>query len=62
MRSFFPSLEIINAVTPDPSIFLRIAPSVAGTAAVNPNGIKMVKSTFSIKAKPVFRNGLESLP
>ena len=40
MISFFSLLEIINAVTPDPNIFLWIAASVADTAAVNPNGIK----------------------
>ena len=38
MISFIFSLEIINAVKPDPNIFLWIAASVADAAAVNPNG------------------------
>ena len=47
-------------------MFLWIAASVADTAAVNPNGIKMLLanglSTFHIKGKLVFSNGLKSLP
>ena len=39
MISFLSLLEIINAVVPDPHIFLRIAASVADATAVNPNGI-----------------------
>ena len=53
MISFISSLEI-NAVVPDPNIFLGIAASVVDAAAVNPNGIKTLLanglSTFSLKA------------
>ena len=50
----------------DPNIFLRIAASVAASAAaVYPNGIKTLLanglSTFSIKGNPVFSNGSERL-
>ena len=50
----------------DPNIFLRIAASVAATAAaVYPNGIKTLLancfSTFSIKGNPGFSNGPERL-
>ena len=74
MISFICSFEIINAVVreaksegqPDPNIFLRIASSVADTAAVNPNGNKRISSNdfniFLIKGKPVFSNGRRSLP
>ena len=50
MISLISSLEIINVLReaksggrePDPNIFLWVAASVADTAAVNPNGIKML--------------------
>ena len=67
--SFISSLEIINTVTPDPNIFLRIAACVinANDAAVfNPNDIKTLLAnglrTFPIKGNPVFCNGAKSLP
>ena len=51
---------------PDPNIFLRIAASVADTAAVNFNGIKTLLanglSAFPIKCNSVFGNGPKSLP
>ena len=61
MISFISSLEIINAVTPDP---------VADVAAVISNGIKMLLhnglNTFHtfkyIKYNSVFSNGPKSLP
>ena len=57
MISFISSLEIINAVTPDP---------VADVAAVISNGIKMLLhnglNTFPIKGNSVFSNGPKSLP
>ena len=34
------SFEIISEFLPDPKTFFRIVASVAGAAAVNPNGIK----------------------
>ena len=51
----------------DPNIFLRIAASVAASAAaVYPNGIKTLLanglSTFSIKGNAVFSMGPTSLP
>ena len=43
-----------------------MAASVAGAAAVNPNCIKTLLNTglctFPIEGKPVFSNGLKSLP
>ena len=64
--SFISSLKIINVVASDPNIFLRIATSVADTAAVNPNGIKTLLGTglsiFPIKDNPVFSNGSKFLP
>ena len=49
-----------------PKTFFLIAASVAVAAAVNPNGIKnrlaSALSTFFIKGKPFFSNGLENLP
>ena len=60
------SLEIIYVVIPDPKSFFWIATSVADAVAVNPNGIKTllasVFSTFFIKGKSVFSNGLWNLP
>ena len=61
---------MINAVIPDPNIFLWIAASLAAAAAaaaaVNPNGIKTLLATvlskFLIKDNSVFSNGLKSLP
>ena len=51
---------------PDPKIFFWTAGSVAGVAAVNPNGIKTFLAnglrTFFIKDNPVFSNGPKSLP
>ena len=41
MSSIF-LFKIINAVIPDPKVFLSIAASVTHTAAVNPNGIRTV--------------------
>ena len=59
------SLEIINPVPPDQSIFLWIAASVVA-AAVNPNGIKTLfvngLSTFPIKGNPFFSHGPKILP
>ena len=72
--SFISKFEIINGVIckakskgcPDLNRFLWIAASVADAVAVNPNDIKMLLanglSTFYIKWKPVFSNGLKSLP
>ena len=66
MISSISSLEIIYVVIPDPKSFFWIAASVADAAAVNPNGIKSllasVFSTFFIKWKSVFSNGLWNLP
>ena len=63
MIPFISSLEIVNVVIPDPTIFLWIPASVADAAAVNPNGIKMrltnSLSTFSIKGNPI--NGPKNL-
>ena len=60
------SLEIIYVLIPDPKSFFWIAASVADVATVNPNGIKTllasVFSTFFIKGKLVFSNGLWNLP
>ena len=53
------------AMRPDPNIFLWIAVSVDGAAAVNPNRIKIRLgndlSTFPIKGIPVFSNGPKSV-
>ena len=48
MISFISSLEMINVILPDLNILLRIAASVADTAAVNPDGIQilMVRINF----------------
>ena len=66
MISFISSLEIINVVQPDLNIFLWIPASVADTAAINPNGIKMLLaiglSTFPITYNPVFSNSPKILP
>ena len=66
MISFISSIEIIIAVIPDPNIFFWIAASLANADAVNPNGIKALLpsglSTFFIKCKLVFSNGLKRLP
>ena len=66
MISFISSFKIINAVIPDPNIFLSIAGSVADVAAFNPNGIKTILAsglgTFFIKGKPGFTNVAKSLP
>ena len=52
--SIISSLEIINVVEPDPNIFLLIAVSVAGAAAVNPDSMKTLfangLSTFLLKS------------
>ena len=52
------SLEGINVVIPDPTIFLQIAASVTNADVVNANGIKTLLasglSTFFLKGKPVF--------
>ena len=51
---------------PDPNTFLWIAVSVADSAAVNPNGIKILLasglSTFFIKGNQGFTDGPKSLP
>ena len=67
--SFISSLEIINIVTPDPNIFIRIAACVINAndaAAINPNDIKTLLAnglcTFPIKGNPVFCNGAKSIP
>ena len=66
MISYISSLEIINVVKADLKTFLWIVPSIAGAAAVNPNGFKTLLangfSTFPIKENPVFRNIPKSLP
>ena len=74
VMSFISRFEIINGVIckakskgcPDLNRFLWIAAFVADAVAVNPNGIKMLLvnglSTFYIKWKTVFSNGLKSLP
>ena len=55
---FISSIKIINAVVPDPNIFLWIATSAADAAAVNPNGIKTLLanglSTLQNKDNPNF--------
>ena len=62
---FSSSFEIINVV-PDAKRFLWIATFVVDAAAVNPNSIKTLLSngltTFPIKGKPAFSNGLKVLP
>ena len=62
--SFISSLDIINVVKPDPSIFLWVSASAAEGAAVNPIGIKtlLAKSTFHIKGNAVFSKGPKNLP
>ena len=66
MISFISLLEIIYVAIPDPKSFFWMAASVADDAAVNPNDIKTllasVFSTFFIKEKSVFNNGLWNLP
>ena len=44
--------------------YYQIQTSVAGAAAVNPNGIKTIlaNGTFFVKGKPFFSNGPKSLP
>ena len=63
---FISSLEIINVVVPDTSIFLWTAASVADGAGVNPKGIKTLLanglSTFPIKGNPGSINGPKRLP
>ena len=63
MISSFSSLEIIYVAT---KIFFQITASIADAAADNPKGIKTllasVFSTFFIKGKLIFRNGLWNLP
>ena len=65
MISFISSLEITNAVKPDPTIFLWITASFVDATVVNLNGIKMFLanglSEFPIKGNPVFNNGSISL-
>ena len=65
MISFISSFYIIIVVAPDPNIFLWKSASVADTATVNPNRIKMSLakglSSFFIKGKPVFSNGSKTL-
>ena len=73
MISSISSFDIINVSCfakskgcPDFNIFYCIPASATDAAAVNPNGIKTLLannlSTFPIKGKPVFSNGLTSLP
>ena len=40
--SFISLFKIMNVVRPDQSMFLWMAASAAGTAAVNPNGIEIL--------------------
>ena len=60
MITFISLLEIINVLVLDSNIFLRIATSVTGSAAVNPNSIKTLLAngfhTFPNKSNPVFNN------
>ena len=64
--SFIFVLEITNFVKHDSKIFFWIAASVADTAAINGNGIKVLLSngfsTFFIKGNPAFINGPKILP
>ena len=66
MISFISSLEIINAVLPDPKIFIWIAAPVDDTTAVYLNGIKMPLanglSTLPIKGILFFSYGPKSVP
>ena len=67
MIAFLSSLfEVINVVTPDPKIFLRIAASVAEAADINFDGIKALLaggfSAFFIKDQPVFSSCPRILP
>ena len=65
MISSISLLKIIYVAIPDPKSFFWIVASVADAVAVNPNGIKTllasVFSTFFIKGKLVFSNGLWNL-
>ena len=60
------SLDITNVVFLELKIFLWVPATAVGTATVNPNGIKTLLanglSTFFIKDKLVFNNGLRTLP
>ena len=49
--SFISSLEIINAILPDPNIILWIAASLADAAAVNANDIKTLLATINLSLK-----------
>ena len=64
--SYISSFDIISVAVLDPKIFLCIPASSADAAAVNPNGIKTLLAngliTFFINRRPVFNNGLRSLP
>ena len=66
MISFISSLEIINAVLPDPKVFIWIAAPVDDTTAVYLNGIKMPLanglSTLPIKGILFFSYGPKSVP
>ena len=46
MASLVSLLEIVNALLPDPNIFLWIAACVADETAVNTNGIKSFLVNF----------------
>ena len=65
MVSFKRSFENTDVVIPYPNCFLWMAASVAEAAAADPNAIKTVlanvSSTFFIKDKAFFSNGLNSL-
>ena len=64
--SFISSFSITDVALPDPNIYLWIAASVAGSAAVNSNGINTLLAnglnTFSIEGDPVFNNSPKCLP
>ena len=66
MISFIYSLDIINAVVPNPNIFFWIAASVEDTTVVDPNDIKMLLanglSEFPFKGNPDFSNDPKRLP
>ena len=49
--SFISSLEIVNAILPDPNIILWIATSLADGAAVNANDIKTLLATINLWLK-----------
>ena len=63
---YYYSLDITNVVFLELKIFLWVPATAVGTATVNPNGIKTLLanglSTFFIKDKLVFNNGLRTLP